>query len=740
MVNARWTRRSSSVACFGVTSPRCLEYILFLASALFRLEVRHEQDVVTARQRAGQLAALLGFDQSEQTRVATAVSEVVRNAFRYAGSGVVEYAVEGDTAPQLLSIVVRDNGGGIPNLEEVLSGRYRSTTGMGVGLVGARRLMDRFQIDSGRHGTTIQLKRFLPRRAPFADAKRLQEIARAVADRKPVGLLEEFQRQNQELLRALDELNRRQEELVRLNRELEDTNRGVVALYAELDEKADHLPRADELKSRFLSNMTHEFRTPVNSIIGLSNLLIDDRSREGHEPEPEVVYIRKAAEQLSDLVNDLLDLAKVEAGKIVIRPTTFEVQNLFGALRGMLRPLLLNQSVSLVFDVAPDGPPIFTDEGKLSQILRNLISNALKFTERGEVRVAALPPDESGIVTFSVTDTGIGIAPGDLQRIFEEFAQVEHRLQKNVKGTGLGLSLSRRLTELLGGSLSVESEPGVGSTFTVTIPARYHTPRPDSADAFTWVPDPNRLPLLIVEDDVDAQYFYEKILRTSAYQIYPAYTAHEAAVALEQIDPAAIVLDVMIGDREEWPLLVRMRRAEKTAHTPILVISNGQHREKSIALGADAFLAKPIDRRKLLNLLAALQARARDPIRALVIDDDEVARYLVTQCLPIPLFTLTEAVSGAEGLAQARELKPDVVLLDLLMPDLDGREVLQRLRADPATQSIPVVVVTSQMLSEDERAALLRQADGLLSKADVTRDTVANAIRAAMRLPSAHSR
>src|SRR4029453_10975054 len=157
----------------------------------------------------------------------------------------------------------RDSGGGISNLDEVLSGRYRSTTGLGVGLVGARRLMDRFQIDSGGHGTTIQLKRFLPRRAPFADAKRLQEIARAVADRKPVGLLEEFQRQNQELLRALDELQRRQEELVRLNRELEDTNRGVVALYAELDEKADPLRRADELKSRFLSNMTHEFRTPV---------------------------------------------------------------------------------------------------------------------------------------------------------------------------------------------------------------------------------------------------------------------------------------------------------------------------------------------------------------------------------------------------------------------------------------------------------------------------------------------
>src|SRR4029450_6479554 len=182
----------------------------------------------------------------------------------------------------------------------------------------------------------------------------------------------------------------KQQELVHLNRELEDTNRGVVALYAELDEKADHLRRADELKSRFLSNMPPEFRTPVNSILGLSNLMIEDRQRTGREPEPEAIYIRKAAEQLSELVNDLLDLAKVEAGKTVVRPAEFQVENLFGALRGMLRPLLMKHSVSLLFEDAAALRPVYSDEGKVSQILRNLISNALKFTERGEVRVSAV--------------------------------------------------------------------------------------------------------------------------------------------------------------------------------------------------------------------------------------------------------------------------------------------------------------------------------------------------------------
>jgi signal transduction histidine kinase len=294
---------------------------------------------------------------------------------------------------------------------------------MGLGIVGARRLMDDFSIQTSVQGTTVTLQKFLAPRHPVVTIDRARQISEAIERTRPVGLIEEIQQQNQALLRALDDLQRKQQELVQLNRELEDTNRGVVALYAELDEKADHLRRADELKSRFLSNMTHEFRTPVNSIMGLANLLIDDRQRAGREAEPEVIYIRKAAEQLSELVNDLLDLAKVEAGKTIVRPAEFQVENLFGALRGMLRPMLMNQSVSLVFEDASGLRAVYSDEGKVSQILRNLISNALKFTERGEVRVSAIA-EEPGLIVFKVADTGIGIAEDDQARIFEEFTQV----------------------------------------------------------------------------------------------------------------------------------------------------------------------------------------------------------------------------------------------------------------------------------------------------------------------------
>jgi signal transduction histidine kinase/CheY-like chemotaxis protein len=698
---------------------------------LLSLAVHHDQDVVTSRQRAAQIAQLLGLDTSEQTRIATAVSEIVRNAFRYATGGVVAFAVDGESKPQRLIIRVTDKGPGIAHLDDVLSGRYRSTTGMGLGIVGARRLMDKFDIQATAGGTTVVLEKFLSTRQPLVTAERAHQIAMAVARRPPVGLIEEIQQQNQALLHTLEELQRKQQELVHLNRELEDTNRGVVALYAELDEKADHLRRADELKSRFLSNMTHEFRTPVNSILGLSNLLMEDRQRDGREPEPEVLYIRKAAEQLSEIVNDLLDLAKVEAGKTVVRPVEFKVENLFGALRGMLRPMLLNQSVSLVFEDADALPPLSTDEGKLSQILRNLLSNALKFTERGEVRVSAAGPDANGMMSFAVADTGIGIAPDDQPRVFEEFAQVEHPLQRHVRGTGLGLPLSRRLAELLGGTLTVTSELGVGSTFVVTVPAHFLEPRREAVETFVWQPEVGRLPLLVIEDAPDTQYFYEKVLRPSAYQIYPAYTIHEAEIALSRMAPAAIILDIVLDQEDTWDLLVRLRRNHDIDHVPVIVLSAVPDRDKALALGADAYLEKPVERNVLLDTLIEVQSRTVRTVRVLVIDDEEVARYLVRQCLPVPSFEVIEADSVESGLRQAHLEQPDVVLLDLVLADGDGRDVLRRLRAEPATRELPVIVVTSQILDADERERLLRDADAVLSKAELSRAALCDAVRAA---------
>ena len=273
---------------------------------------------------------------------------------------------------------------------------------------------------------------------------------------------------------ASERLRQRQVELERLNQELEDINRGMVMLYAELDGKAKELRHADEMKTRFLSNMSHEFRTPLNSIFALSSLLLDRADGElSSEQEKQVGFIRKAADMLLELVNDLLDLAKIRAGKIDVHPVEFETANLLSALRGMLRSLLVNETVKLVFEEPENVPSLYGDEGKISQILRNFISNALKFTERGEVRVSARYDEDRGVVTFTVSDTGVGIAPADQERIFEEFTQLEHPAQSQFKGTGLGLPLCRKLAALLAGKIELESELGVGSKFSLTLPVRY---------------------------------------------------------------------------------------------------------------------------------------------------------------------------------------------------------------------------------------------------------------------------
>ena len=257
-----------------------------------------------------------------------------------------------------------------------------------------------------------------------------------------------------------------------LNRELEETNRGVLALYAELDDRAGLLREASELKSRFLYYMSHEFRTPLGSITSIARILHDELDGPlSAEQQLQVKFIKTAARELSEMVDDLLDLAKVEAGRVTISPAWFELVDIFSALRGMFRPILDNSAVALIMEDPRDVPPVYTDDKRLSQILRNFVSNALKFTPRGEVRVSAVR--EGDHVVFAVADTGIGIAPEHQGALFNDFVQIDSPIQKRLRGTGLGLSLSKKLAELLGGSVGVVSALGRGSTFSVRIPLHY---------------------------------------------------------------------------------------------------------------------------------------------------------------------------------------------------------------------------------------------------------------------------
>jgi signal transduction histidine kinase len=430
-----------------------------------------EQDVVLVRQRARQISALLGLSQQDQVRVGTAVSEVARGAsYQGPGGRAVFQLCERDgrqhlevliSAGQPLSADAGDPAGremGPESLRELA-------------IVTAHRLMDACEVDPGETGATrVTVRKALPVHERITPA-RLAEIGARLADSPDASPLHELQMQNQELLSTLAELRERQEDLISLTRELEDTNRGIVALYAEIEDKAERLRRADEMKSRFLSNTSHELRTPLSSIRALAQLLLNRMDGDlTEEQERQVSFIATAANDLSELVNDLLDLAKIEAGRVQVQVEPVVVENLFRALKGMLRPLVDEGRVELVFEPSGVQAPLLSDEGKISQILRNFISNALKFTEQGSVLVYAAHDPEADTIAFAVADTGIGISHENLQLIFEEFSQIEHPLQRRSKGTGLGLPLCRKLAELLGGRVDVASTVGVGSTFTLTLP------------------------------------------------------------------------------------------------------------------------------------------------------------------------------------------------------------------------------------------------------------------------------
>jgi signal transduction histidine kinase/DNA-binding response OmpR family regulator len=696
---------------------------------LLILALEAETDIVLVRKRARRLAELVGFEPQDQTRITTAVSEIARNALEYAGGGRAEFRVSDSAARQQFEIIVSDRGPGIARLDAILDGSQRSATGMGIGLIGAQRLMDDFTIETAPGaGTTVRLSKALPKHAPVLEQAELKRITQALAADAPPDLMEEIRQQNQEMVIHLEELNTRQKELTMLNQELQDTNRGVVALYAELDERADHLRRADELKSRFLSNMSHEFRTPLNSILALSRLLLTRGDGElTAEQEKQVQFIRKAAESLTELVNDLLDLAKVEAGKIVVTPIECSAEGLFATLRGMLRPLLVGDVVALIFEDPADIPPLLQDEGKLSQILRNFISNAIKFTEQGEVRIWAAYDNEEDSVTFSVRDTGIGIAEEDLDIIFQEFGQVAHPMQRRVKGTGLGLPLSKKLSELLGGSLAVQSAPGEGSVFSVTIPRIYRGLSAPFDTAQSWELQSGRIPVLTVEDNPADSFAVERILSTSRYQAIVARSVAEARRALERVRPAAIILDVVLLGDESWRFLIEVRQRDATADIPVLVASSTGDERKAINLGADEYLDKPIDPAQLIGLLDRLTGQ-RSVTHVLLVDDEEVSRYLVRQLLPRSTYDIKEAATGVEGLVRIKDERPDIVLLDVNMPGMNGYEFLERLSAET---NIPAIILTSMILDSEQRLRL-GNASNIISKSDLSALALTQAITTAL--------
>jgi signal transduction histidine kinase len=439
---------------------------------LMRLRIRVEQDVFAVRQLGREVARAVGFEAQDQTRIATALSEVGRLLVAAGQHADVAFIAVPMQVPTLWV-----------EMEHPASG---DAIRLGPQLDQVGRLVDTMEVGDGGNGTVVRMSRRLPASAPPLTPDRMNEIRAGLAAHVPGTPFDELAVQNQQLISALDEVRAQRDDLARLNAELEETNRGVmalyhqlsdeleetnrgvVALYAELDEKSVQLRAASEAKSRFLANVSHELRAPVTAIIGLGRLLADESSdRLTDDQGRQVELIRGSASDLLSLVNDLLDLAKAEAGRIEPNWSEVDLKAVFGQLRGTLRPLATRPEVDFVVE-EPAVPRVRSDEVLLAQVLRNLLTNALKFTASGSVRLSVHTVDSD--VEFTVADTGTGIPPELHQRIFEEFYQVPGSHALAGKGTGLGLPYARRLTGILGGGLRVSSTPGSGSVFTVRLP------------------------------------------------------------------------------------------------------------------------------------------------------------------------------------------------------------------------------------------------------------------------------
>ena len=429
--------------------------------------VRREADIIKVRDRVRRLAREMGFDATTQIKITTAVSELTRNIYEYARSGAISCAVaERGKTMAGLQVAARDDGPGIDDkqLRSILRGNYRSASGMGIGLAGTRRLMDEFEIESRPgEGTRVTVVKWLPPAEVDGARGRVPELREFFAAEVDEAAIEELTRQNRDLVEVLNELEEKREELEQLNFRLAESNR-------ELNEANSKLRELSEMKEEFLALTTHDLRSPLTVISGVINFFTSGRLGElTSEQKNMVSMMERNTQSLIELVNDLLDASKLESGTLRLDFAPVDLRELAEDLRESMGPLARDKEVSLEERLPEDLPPVRADRNKLRRVLVNLISNATKFTPKGG-RITLSAERQGGAVRVCVIDTGVGIPPEDLDRLFDKYEQARSRATRSEKGTGLGLYITRQIVELHGGRIEVQSEVGKGSTFSFTVP------------------------------------------------------------------------------------------------------------------------------------------------------------------------------------------------------------------------------------------------------------------------------
>ncbi|MBE0425466.1 MAG: diguanylate cyclase [Nitrospirae bacterium] len=524
-------------------------------------------------------------------------------------------------------------------------------------------------------------------------------------------------------------------------RELEDLRGNLEKKVMERTEELEKINReleyANQLKGRFIANMSHELRTPLNSIIGFSDVLLDRTF--GDLTENQERYIKNiytSGKHLLELINNVLDIAKIEAGKYEMVYETFSVDDVLSEIINIMNPLAENKFIEIVISIGEGVSTITADRVKLKQILYNLLSNAIKFTpEGGMIKVTVAKQDNlegrypwavSGMefISFSVHDTGVGISPEDKEMIFDEFGQVSSEFSRKYGGAGLGLALTKKLVELHGGNITVESKLGEGSTFTFLIPVTspVETAAPEPVEAvslnFPWMKEEAPL-ILVVEDDLSTAELLTLHLTQSGYKVAHAFDGHEAIEKAKTLQPFAITLDVLLPKKDGWEVLQELKSDPKTSDIPVIIHSIVDNKDLAFALGATDYLLKPLDKEALFSKLEELNiAKGKKvlPLSVLIIESEDEATKNFKDIFEPHGFLIYTAPSGKRGIELATALRPAVILLDFSLSDMLGFDVIKEIKDNPSTKDIPIFIITERDLSVDDRMSLVGNIERIVQK------------------------
>ena len=493
-------------------------------------------------------------------------------------------------------------------------------------------------------------------------------------------------------------------------------------LFKESEAKSEQLAQVSKLKSQFLANMSHELRTPLNAIIGLTEMLHEDARELNRTEEVEPLErVLRAAHHLLELINDILDLSKIEAGRMDLHVQTFAIAPLVEDVTATIAPVAAKNGNEISVHCPPNIGEMQSDSTRIRQALLNLLSNANKFTEHGRVtvRVSRIMHNGSEAISVAVADTGIGMSREQMSRLFQEFVQADPSTTRKYGGTGLGLAISRRFCQMLGGDISVESELGKGSTFTIRVPARIESAQAPPALHRVRPERPAARPIrgsliLVIDDDQTVCELLARFLEREGFQVRAAAGGREGLALARELHPAAITLDIHMPDIDGWTVLAALKGDPKLADIPVVLVTIDDDRSRGYSLGATEYMTKPVDRERLLSLLQNIGTSVGR--RVLLVDDDEIMRESVRRVLEQEQWQVTGAANGRIALEQLAKSRPDVILLDLMMPEMDGFEFLVRLREQSEMQDIPVLVLTAKDLSVEDHQRLNGYVDQVMQK------------------------